>query len=606
MSKEQKRQEELLKLAQQGGSDKDLFLYDKVNSLEDLVEELVSKLGKVEQTSDKFSGEFMTVAGRMATDLLKEAKGEKGDKGDKGEDGKDADEAKIVKQVMSQIRLPEDGKTPSREELLALIKPLIVTPEVDEEKIIDEIIARLPEKETIIREIVKEVTPEETPEQLIEKLRNIKEAVDMDFVKGLPELEKNVRENLARIAQGFDVRIGVSKTELRALEGRVDTLESTGGGSYVELSDKAEQVDAEAGTDNDKWMTPLRVKQAIDEFASATGEANTASNVGTGDGEIYKEKVGVDLRLRKLIGGTNVSISTGTDDVTINASGGGASELSDLSDVNTSTPTNRNVLVADGVDWESRALVEADISDLGTYNNYTHPNHSGDVASVGDGATTIANDVVTNAKLANVATSTIKGRETAGTGDPEDLTAAQVRTILNVEDGATADQTSSDFNLADLGDVTNTAKAENKILKVDAMGNHVYEDDNDTTYTAGDGLTLSGTEFANDDKGSDTYNVDTTASSSTPAPTGNYRQNDYYLTALATDPTFSAPSGTASLGNTLYIEITASGATRDLSWNATYTAGNTHSLPTSLADGATVRCGFKYDGSDWILIALDE
>jgi hypothetical protein len=43
------------------------------------------------------------------------------------------------------------------------------------------------------------------------------------------------------------------------------------------------------------------------------------------------------------------------------------SQLSDLSDVNTSTATNRNVLVADGVDFESRALVEADISDLGTY-----------------------------------------------------------------------------------------------------------------------------------------------------------------------------------------------------------------------------------------------
>jgi len=46
---------------------------------------------------------------------------------------------------------------------------------------------------------------------------------------------------------------------------------------------------------------------------------------------------------------------------------GGASQLSELTDVNTSTPTNRYVLVADGVDWESRALVEADISDLGTY-----------------------------------------------------------------------------------------------------------------------------------------------------------------------------------------------------------------------------------------------
>ena len=47
--------------------------------------------------------------------------------------------------------------------------------------------------------------------------------------------------------------------------------------------------------------------------------------------------------------------------------GGGATELSGLSDVNTSTPTNRNALMADGVDWESRALVEADISDLGSY-----------------------------------------------------------------------------------------------------------------------------------------------------------------------------------------------------------------------------------------------
>lgn len=47
--------------------------------------------------------------------------------------------------------------------------------------------------------------------------------------------------------------------------------------------------------------------------------------------------------------------------------GGGASQLSDLSDVNTSTPTNRNVLIADGVDWESRPLTEADISDLNTY-----------------------------------------------------------------------------------------------------------------------------------------------------------------------------------------------------------------------------------------------
>ena len=47
--------------------------------------------------------------------------------------------------------------------------------------------------------------------------------------------------------------------------------------------------------------------------------------------------------------------------------GGGASQLSDLSDVGVTTPTDKYVLVADGDSWESRALVEADISDLGVY-----------------------------------------------------------------------------------------------------------------------------------------------------------------------------------------------------------------------------------------------
>lgn len=59
-------------------------------------------------------------------------------------------------------------------------------------------------------------------------------------------------------------------------------------------------------------------------------------------------------------------------------------------------------------------------------NNYVHPNHSGDVTSVADGAQTIANDAVTNAKLANMAQGSIKGRTPAsGTGDPEDLNLAQ-------------------------------------------------------------------------------------------------------------------------------------------------------------------------------------
>jgi hypothetical protein len=73
----------------------------------------------------------------------------------------------------------------------------------------------------------------------------------------------------------------------------------------------------------------------------------------------------------------------------------------------------------------------------------------GDVTVGGSGTSiTIDNNVVTNAKLADVATSTFKGRATAGSGDPEDLTASQARTILNVEDGATADQTAAEIKTA--------------------------------------------------------------------------------------------------------------------------------------------------------------
>jgi Protein of unknown function (DUF2793) len=57
----------------------------------------------------------------------------------------------------------------------------------------------------------------------------------------------------------------------------------------------------------------------------------------------------------------------------------------------------------------------------------------GDISVAGGGlAWTIDADVVTNAKLADMATATFKGRQAAGTGDPQDLTGAQATTLLDV------------------------------------------------------------------------------------------------------------------------------------------------------------------------------
>ena len=53
----------------------------------------------------------------------------------------------------------------------------------------------------------------------------------------------------------------------------------------------------------------------------------------------------------------------------------------------------------------------------------------------------ILNASVTNAKLADVATATFKGRTSAGTGSPEDLTVAQAKTLLNLTGTNSGDQT---------------------------------------------------------------------------------------------------------------------------------------------------------------------
>ena len=74
----------------------------------------------------------------------------------------------------------------------------------------------------------------------------------------------------------------------------------------------------------------------------------------------------------------------------------------------------------------------------GYYNNYTHPNHSGDVTSVADGTTTIAAKAVTLTKMNDMATASILGRKTALAGAPEVLSKSDVLTLLNVADGANA------------------------------------------------------------------------------------------------------------------------------------------------------------------------
>ena len=125
--------------------------------------------------------------------------------------------------------------------------------------------------------------------------------------------------------------------------------------------------------------------------------------------------------------------------------------------------------------------------------------------------------------VSNVATARILGRTTAGSGDSEELTASEVRTLINVEDGATADQ--------DLSGKQNIL-AEGAFVDGDKTKLDTYSEANQTannakvTYPSADSTKvghISVTQAVNlDTMESDIANKANTADLATVATSGDY------------------------------------------------------------------------------------
>ena len=117
-----------------------------------------------------------------------------------------------------------------------------------------------------------------------------------------------------------------------------------------------------------------------------TGDQNTFSTISvSGQSNVVADTTSDTLT---LVAGSNVTITTNaaSDTITIAASGGGGISDGDKGDITVS---------ASGATW------------------------------------TVDNNAITNAKLAQVSTATLKGRSTAGTGNVEDLTATEATALLN-------------------------------------------------------------------------------------------------------------------------------------------------------------------------------
>ncbi len=202
----------------------------------------------------------------------------------------------------------------------------------------------------------------------------------------------------------------------------------------------------------------------------------------------------------------------------------GAVEIATQGEVDTGTDTARSVTPETLDGWSGR---------------YAHPNHSGDVTSTGDGATVIVTDAVTTAKIldanvtlakqADMATASLVGRDTAGTGTPEVLSATTARSLLNVGDGAAADQTGAEIKTAYEGEADTNAFDDAAVTKLGGV--EALADVTDATNVAAAGAFMNSdvsTNGAVERTGAGTYVTILTKRDATTAPTADDDTGDGY------------------------------------------------------------------------------
>jgi hypothetical protein len=180
-------------------------------------------------------------------------------------------------------------------------------------------------------------------------------------------------------------------------------------------------------------------------FAAIAPSSNVQSLLGAVDYAAMRVQLGLGGAALLSVGTGSGTVAAGNDSRIT-----GAASASALVAVNPSGVNNGGL-----VDWSQLMNVPAgfaDGSDDGTGGSGVSDGDKGDITVSGSGtAWTIDNGAVSLAKMANMATASLLGRNTSGTGTPEVLAASTARSLLGLATVATSGS-ASDLSTGTLPD----------------------------------------------------------------------------------------------------------------------------------------------------------
>jgi hypothetical protein len=249
-------------------------------------------------------------------------------------------------------------------------------------------------------------------------------------------------------------------TEIQAYHPNLDELSAL----TLTTAGKALLDDADAAAQ--------RTTLGLGTLATQSGTfSGTSSGTNTGDQSIFstiavsgQSDVVADSTsdTLTLVAGTNITITTdaSTDSITINSSGGGGGNsfetiaVAGQSDVVADSSTDTLTLVAGSniIITTNAGTDSITIAATGTLGATLGDGDYGDITASSSGTVlTIDNGAVTLTKMADMATDSFLGRDTAGTGSPEVLSVATTKTLLGLTGTNSGDQT-----ITLTGDVTGT------------------------------------------------------------------------------------------------------------------------------------------------------